>query len=197
MEENFFLDGKKIEPPPALRALFYGEGVFESFRWKGRAPVFLSMHLERMRSGAGFLGIPVPSESAVRLRIEEAVGEAEGEDLHVKACLLGDGDTVFHSPVPKPLRFLYPQNVEFVPPNPSPFASAGGEGLGRAAFFHTRPSTTWKTWLRKERLFKRSLMKFFFWIQTRMWPKRRAIMFSGSMEKNFSLHQLSVPFCPG
>ena len=97
MEENFFLDGKKIEPPPALRALFYGEGVFESFRWKGRAPVFLSMHLERMRSGAGFLGIPVPSASAVRLRIEEAAGEAEGEDLHVKACLLGDGDTVFHS----------------------------------------------------------------------------------------------------
>ncbi|MCY3986137.1 MAG: aminotransferase class IV [Candidatus Dadabacteria bacterium] len=97
MEEIFFLDGKRIETPPALRALFYGEGVFESFRWKGRAPVFLSMHLERMRRGARFLGIPFPSESAVRLHIEKSAAKAKGEDLHLKACLLGDGDTVFYS----------------------------------------------------------------------------------------------------
>lgn len=97
MEELFFLDGKKLEDAPALRALFYGEGVFESFRWKGSPPVFLSMHLERMRKGACFLGIPFPLESRVRLRIEDAVGAFPGGDLHVKACLLAQGDAVYHS----------------------------------------------------------------------------------------------------
>ncbi len=97
MEELFFLDGKRFEGVPALRALFYGEGVFESFRWKGSPPVFLSMHLERMRKGADFLGIPFPPESQIRLRIEDAAGASPGDDLHVKACLLAQGDTVYHS----------------------------------------------------------------------------------------------------
>ena len=97
MEELFFLDGKRLEGLPALRALFYGEGVFETFRWKNSPPVFLSMHLERMSRGAEFLGIPAPAEKQVRLLIEDAVEKAGGDDLHVKACLLGEGDTVFHS----------------------------------------------------------------------------------------------------
>lgn len=97
MEELFFLDGKRLEDVPALRALFYGEGVFESFRWKGSPPVFLSMHLERMRKGASFLGIPFPPESRVRLRIEDAVGASPGGDLHVKVCLLAQGGAVYHS----------------------------------------------------------------------------------------------------
>lgn len=97
MQEFFFLDGKRLEGVPALRAVFYGEGVFESFRWKGSPPVFLSMHLERMRKGACFLGIPFPPESRVRLRIEEAAGAVPGDDLHVKACLLAQGDAVYHS----------------------------------------------------------------------------------------------------
>lgn len=97
MEELFFLDGKRLEGVPALRTLFYGEGVFESFRWKGFPPVFLSMHLERMRKGADFLGIPPLPESRVRLGIEDAAGASPGSDLHVKACLLAQGDAVYHS----------------------------------------------------------------------------------------------------
>ena len=97
MKELFFLDGKRLEDVPALRALFYGEGVFESFRWKGSPPVFLSMHLERMRKGADFLGIPFPPESQVRSRIEDAAETAPGGDLHVKACLLAQGDALYHS----------------------------------------------------------------------------------------------------
>lgn len=99
MDELLFLNGQRLrlENPPALRALFYGEGVFETFRWKESPPVFLSMHLERMRRGAEFLGIPFPEESQVRLLIEDAVEETAGDDLHVKVCLLGEGDTVFHS----------------------------------------------------------------------------------------------------
>lgn len=97
MDELFFLDGKRLEGVPALRALFYGEGVFESFRWKGSPPVFLSMHLERMRRGADFLGIPFPPASQVRLRIEDAAGASPRGDLHVKACLLAQGDPVYHS----------------------------------------------------------------------------------------------------
>ncbi len=97
MEKLFFLNGKSLESLPALRALFYGEGVFESFRWKNGPPVFLSMHLKRMRAGADFLGIPFPSEDKVRLRIEEAAERAPGNDLHIKACLLSEGEEVFYS----------------------------------------------------------------------------------------------------
>ncbi len=97
MNELVFLDGKRLVEPPALRAIYYGEGVFESFRWKGAPPLFLSMHLERMRRGAEYLSIPFPGEAEARLRIESAAERADGDDLHVKACLWGEGSTVFHA----------------------------------------------------------------------------------------------------
>lgn len=97
MTELIFINGKRLNEPPALRAIYFGDGVFESFRWMDSPPVFLSLHLERMRRGAEYLGIPFPGEAEVRLRIEDAVSTATGSDLNVKACLWGEGSTVFHS----------------------------------------------------------------------------------------------------
>ncbi len=98
MRELFFLNGKRFEGFSPIRALFYGEGVFETFRWKERAPVFLPRHIERMRRGAKFLGIPFPQEKEVLLCIENAVDQAGGGDLRVKVCLLSEGNSVFSSP---------------------------------------------------------------------------------------------------
>lgn len=105
MEELVFINGKRLKEPPALRAIFYGEGVFETFRWMSSPPVFLSLHLQRMRRGAEYLGIPFPGEAEALLGIEDAVEKAGGDDLHVKACLWGEGDTVFHSR-PRAASFL-------------------------------------------------------------------------------------------
>lgn len=105
MEELVFINGKRLKESSALRAIFYGDGIFESFRWTDFPPVFLSLHLERMRRGAEYLGIPFPGGAAIRLGIEDAVGKAAGNDLHVKACLWGEGNTVFHAR-PRAASFL-------------------------------------------------------------------------------------------
>lgn len=98
MKELFFLDGREIGNPPALRALFYGEGVFETFRWKGSPPVFFPKHMERLRLGAEFLSVPFPGEREIEARVRSAVSRAGGGDLYVKACLLSEGDPLFYAP---------------------------------------------------------------------------------------------------
>ncbi len=97
MKELFFLNGKSLDGFPPVRALFYGEGVFETFRWKESPPIFLSRHIERMRRGAEFLGIPFPGEREIMLHMENAVEQIGGGDLRVKVCLLGEGCPVFSS----------------------------------------------------------------------------------------------------
>ena len=51
------------DPVPALdRGLAYGDGLFETLRVVGRRVVLRTLHLERMVSDAGRLGIPVAFE---------------------------------------------------------------------------------------------------------------------------------------
>lgn len=97
MEKLVFINGKRLGEVSALRAMFYGEGVFETFRWTDSPPLFLSLHLDRMRRGAHYLGLPFPGAAEARRGIEDAVEQAAENDLNVKACLLGDGNTAFHS----------------------------------------------------------------------------------------------------
>lgn len=97
MREFFFFNGEELADTPPLRALFYGEGVFETFRWKGREPAFLRKHLERLRDGAAFLSIPFPGEEEIVSRVRSAVSRAGGGDLYVKTCLLSEGDPLFHA----------------------------------------------------------------------------------------------------
>ncbi len=95
MKEFLFLDADPLEKFP-LRALFYGEGLFETFRWKGSPPVFLGKHLERMKRGAEFLGIPFPGEARLEAAVEEAVRSSAVADAYVKLCLLSSGPLKFY-----------------------------------------------------------------------------------------------------
>ena len=97
MEDLYLLNGNRLENAALLRTLAFGEGVFESFRWKGSFPVFLSRHLERMRKGAEFLGIPPLKETQVRQRIAEAASLSGERDLHMKVCLLSGGSPVYYA----------------------------------------------------------------------------------------------------
>ena len=96
MKEYIFIDGEPFKEAFPLRSLFYGEGLFETFRWKARPPVFLSKHLERMKKGAGVLGIPFPKEEVIEERIENAILESEIPDAYVKVCLLSQGSPIFY-----------------------------------------------------------------------------------------------------
>lgn len=79
------------------RSLLFGEGLFETFRWASGPPVFLSRHLERMRRGAEFLGIPFPGERRVARVTSGAVRKSGIRDAYVKVCLLSRGDLGFAS----------------------------------------------------------------------------------------------------
>jgi 4-amino-4-deoxychorismate lyase len=92
--EFFFLQGQMLDEPPP-RSLLYGEGVFETFRWAGKAPVFLGKHLKRMREGAELLRIPPPREDEFRSAVEEAVKKSGIGDARVKVCLLSQGPQQF------------------------------------------------------------------------------------------------------
>ena len=96
MKELILLDGKPIERNLPLRSLFYGEGAFETFRWKGRPPVFLARHFERMKEGAEVLGIPFPEVVDIERTLEKAILDSQISDAYVKICLLSGGCSVFY-----------------------------------------------------------------------------------------------------
>jgi 4-amino-4-deoxychorismate lyase len=96
MGELILFDGKPIKEGFPVRSLFYGEGLFESFRWRGRPPVFLAKHLERMNNGAEALGIPFPQVGDIEWAIEKTVLDSQISDAYVKICLLSHGSSVFY-----------------------------------------------------------------------------------------------------
>jgi branched-subunit amino acid aminotransferase/4-amino-4-deoxychorismate lyase len=96
VEEFLFLDGNQLVEKIPLRSLFYAEGVFETFRWKGAAPVFLERHLDRMKQGSEFLSIPFSGGDDVKTALKNAIRSSNLADAYVKICLLSSGSTRFY-----------------------------------------------------------------------------------------------------
>lgn len=96
MSDQVFINGNRAGGRLPLRTLFYGEGVFETFRYRLELPVFFDMHYERMRQGAEILGIPAPEMSRIEDLVKKAVSESGYSDAYVKVCLLSDGNTRFY-----------------------------------------------------------------------------------------------------
>ncbi len=96
MDERTFINGKKANDRPT-RSLFYGEGLFETFRWNKKKPEYISEHIRRLRDGSRFFKIPFPSEEYIIEKTEEAVVRSGGllKDLYVKTALISKGDCVF------------------------------------------------------------------------------------------------------
>ncbi|HML95569.1 MAG TPA: aminotransferase class IV [Thermodesulfobacteriota bacterium] len=96
MAEHIFIEDRPVNDAATVRTLFYGEGLFETFRYKSRMPALFESHYERMRNGAEYLGIPMYSISYIEGLIENAVAAAGIGDAYVKVCLLSDGSTLFY-----------------------------------------------------------------------------------------------------
>ena len=90
------LDGKPLDEKLPLRSLFFGEGVFETFRWRSKPPVFLEKHILRLKQGAEYLSIPFPGKRLIKGNLEKAVSVAEVDDNYVKICLLSSGPLKFY-----------------------------------------------------------------------------------------------------
>ena len=97
MTNSIFIDGKRAQNVFSARSLFYGEGVFETFRYKASPPVLLDRHIERMREGADLLKIPFPGKEYLIELIQKAILESEIHDAYVKVCLLSEGEPDFYS----------------------------------------------------------------------------------------------------
>ena len=46
MKEFLYFDKDKLSPEDFNRSLMFGEGAFETFRFKQKLPVFLDRHLQ-------------------------------------------------------------------------------------------------------------------------------------------------------
>ena len=94
MDELILIDGSVVKEP-LTRSLFYGEGLFETFRWKGEFPSYISDHIGRLKNGSQLLRIPFPDESYIFEKIEQAVKNSVSDDLYVKVALISKGDRIF------------------------------------------------------------------------------------------------------
>jgi branched-subunit amino acid aminotransferase/4-amino-4-deoxychorismate lyase len=75
----------------------YGEGLFETFRWKSKLPVCYETHIDRMREGSRILGIPFPNEETIMDGLDKALSDAGFSDAYVKIALLSRGSSVFYN----------------------------------------------------------------------------------------------------
>lgn len=91
-----FINGERVRGALPLRTLFYGEGVFETFRFSSDMPVFFDRHVERMRKGAELVGIPLPEANYIADAVLSAVSEFGSSDLYVKVCLVSSGNSLFY-----------------------------------------------------------------------------------------------------
>jgi len=96
-EQIFYFKGKDdfINNLP-WRSVFFGEGVFETFRFKNELPVFFDRHMYRLKSGCDFLSIPAPEINDIEDFIRMSVKESGFEDAYVKLCILSSGDRVYY-----------------------------------------------------------------------------------------------------
>lgn len=90
------MNGKRIPDDLPLRTLYYGEGVFETFRFKSEMPLFFDRHVERMKKGAELLGIPLPDENHIVDMVSSAVTKSGLSDMYVKVCLVSEGNSLFY-----------------------------------------------------------------------------------------------------
>lgn len=96
MTEIIRINGRPVVEGTPLRSLIYGEGLFETFRWKSKLPVYYERHINRMREGARLLGLPFPKEEEIKDDIKKALWDSSISDAYVKIGLLSKGSPVFY-----------------------------------------------------------------------------------------------------
>jgi 4-amino-4-deoxychorismate lyase len=94
--EQVFINGNSIPTEIPLRALFFGEGLFETFRYNNRMPLFFNMHYERMEAGARMLQIPLMDKDSVIELVKKAVIDSGLPDAYVKICVLSGGSLNYY-----------------------------------------------------------------------------------------------------
>jgi len=101
VNEYIYINGSRTDNSLPMRSLFYGEGLFETFRHKNNLPILIDKHLERMEIGAKLFKVPFPKKEYIKELVEKAIFECELKDAYVKICLLSDGGSIFYETAKK------------------------------------------------------------------------------------------------
>lgn len=98
-ERIYYLSGKeKFISNIPMRALLYGEGVFETFRCINYSlPVFYERHISRLLDGCSYFSIPVPNAGQIGQFILESLNDSRISDAYVKICVLSSGNTNYYA----------------------------------------------------------------------------------------------------
>ena len=102
MKEFLYFD-KNIDNPDNLnRTLMFGEGVFETFRYKQSLPVYIERHMARLKKSSEFLGIKFPGDFYIETTVENIVKNHNSKhfnnvikDLTVKVALFSSGGSSY------------------------------------------------------------------------------------------------------
>lgn len=94
--QHFYIEGKQVPDINGIfpRGFFYGDGVFETMRWKNSAPVFLEKHIERITCSALMLKMPSLDGGKIIKEITECVEKSGFSDCVVKVCIISGGFSV-------------------------------------------------------------------------------------------------------
>lgn len=93
--ERYIINGEEVSAKTYLRGVMYGEGVFETLRYKGKIPKTIEDHYSRLVRGLKFLKIPVITMEDFLDSISNAVKNLENEDLYIKVVVFGEGATFY------------------------------------------------------------------------------------------------------
>ncbi|MCL5046070.1 MAG: aminotransferase class IV [Actinobacteria bacterium] len=87
-----FLSRDEARVSAADRGFLYGDGLFETMRVGAGRPLHLDEHLERLASGAAFLGIPCPPSGDLREAVDATIAANEVEEGSLRLTLTrGEG----------------------------------------------------------------------------------------------------------
>ncbi len=78
------------------RSLFFGEGVFETFRHKDSLPAYYNRHIKRLKKGCDYLKIPFPKEHILSSFITESIKKSQLSDAYVKISVFSKGGDLYH-----------------------------------------------------------------------------------------------------
>lgn len=93
--EKFILNGKEISDKTFIRGVMYGEGVFETIRYRGRLPKTIDDHYSRLARGLKLLKIPIITKEDFLEAINSSVIGQENEDLYIKVVVFGEGKAYY------------------------------------------------------------------------------------------------------
>jgi len=98
IERIFFYNDQETEPLGRIanRSLYYGEGVFETFRYKNALPAYFDRHLQRLKLGCEYLHLPLPDDNILFDFIINSVVGANLDDAYVKLAVLSSGSNTFY-----------------------------------------------------------------------------------------------------